>query len=960
MKLQRILILLLANLAVMLPGFAAENWSVKPLPTMDKLPSKLVRNLFHDNEGFLWFSSDNILCRDDGFHVAKFYSDAARRIRHITQDSVGRIVISTNKGVWLLDKKDSHQISVDPKGIYFRNVEATYVTSEGDLWLALKGELRRYSKDLKLKKIYPISDRGGRPTYVSGFCEARDGSIYMTSFSRGVYKYDKRKDQFTMYRPIDHDVPLGKIIEDRKNNYFWIYDHRGGIYRFSPDSPTPYVRSQARAYWEPEMAFSRLIDMAQDEKYGYIWGLGSSKVMVFKPESDGTLTPLNHPVTDRFAGAVMSSLLPWGNNMFISGEDRETVVVNLEGNQAMPFNLESLRTKYNLPPIISDLKPNTQNGIIWMLQERSGLMLYDMKSEKIAYHDDFPKLEHLRLRVGSIIATSQFHKGGVWVAQRRSQAIFAIIHDDMTMQMVDSVVIDHVLEPSVSISRVMEDSQGRVWMGTTSGIYSYDLHRRSLYCTLNNVGSISGITETADRRIFALSSDSGLYEISGNKARKIRFEGVDLVNGSALAADPDNHIWIGTTEGSVYEYNPRTDKMTEHTKSELGFESEIKQILFGKDGHGWIFSDSKLIEFNPQTNLFYTYLSEKDIPLFRFMTATMMGDMGEVCLLGGVGGVSLISPTVQLNNEQTDITPIISDIWANGETRLLTPTAKSNLKNNRLTIESNDRNVEIYFAAMNCQEPGKVRFKYKMEGVDKDWQVTDFGDSKVAYTNLPSRTCTLLVKAIDEYGRESTKESRFQIKRKPYWYESWWAILIYIALICMAFGMLLYSYLRRTKQKNNEIWQDSKEMMKMKNYLESTVELPDEEFRKLDRILVEKATKCVEDNLDDPDFGVNNLAEAVNMSRSTFTRKIKAVTGQTPLDFIRKIRMMHACHLLESKNYTVSQVAEMVGFSDRRYFTTSFGKEMGVTPKEYINGLRRADKERGSNGEKTENQEGEK
>lgn len=151
-------------------------------------------------------------------------------------------------------------------------------------------------------------------------------------------------------------------------------------------------------------------------------------------------------------------------------------------------------------------------------------------------------------------------------------------------------------------------------------------------------------------------------------------------------------------------------------------------------------------------------------------------------------------------------------------------------------------------------------------------------------------------------------------------------------------------YQRRLTAKNEEMWSDSEEMLKMRSYLTSPVTLPEEEFQKLDRVLLEKATKVVEANLDDSDFDVNTLAAGVNMSRSTFSRKIKSITGKTPLDFIRGIKMQHACSLLESKNYTISQVAEMVGFSDRRYFTASFGKEIGVSPREYQNGMRKENK----------------
>lgn len=86
------------------------------------------------------------------------------------------------------------------------------------------------------------------------------------------------------------------------------------------------------------------------------------------------------------------------------------------------------------------------------------------------------------------------------------------------------------------------------------------------------------------------------------------------------------------------------------------------------------------------------------------------------------------------------------------------------------------------------------------------------------------------------------------------------------------------------------MWADSKEMIKMRTYLDSKVNLPEPEFVQLDKLLLEKAVKAVEDNLTEPDFDVTTLADAMNMSRSTLTRKLKAITGRTPLDFIRTLR----------------------------------------------------------------------
>lgn len=66
-------------------------------------------------------------------------------------------------------------------------------------------------------------------------------------------------------------------------------------------------------------------------------------------------------------------------------------------------------------------------------------------------------------------------------------------------------------------------------------------------------------------------------------------------------------------------------------------------------------------------------------------------------------------------------------------------------------------------------------------------------------------------------------------------------------------------------------------------------------------------------------MNVENLCDAMNMSRSSLYNKIKALTNDSPSDFIRKVRMNEASILLKSKRYTVSEVSDMMGFSDPKY-----------------------------------------
>lgn len=113
------------------------------------------------------------------------------------------------------------------------------------------------------------------------------------------------------------------------------------------------------------------------------------------------------------------------------------------------------------------------------------------------------------------------------------------------------------------------------------------------------------------------------------------------------------------------------------------------------------------------------------------------------------------------------------------------------------------------------------------------------------------------------------------------------------------------------------------------------VKISDLEFTSLDQHLLEKAVKVVEANLTDPEFDVEVLSSKVNMSRSTLSRKIKTMTGLTPLEFTRNIKMKHACHMLDDNKMTISEIAAALGYTNRKYFTACFKEEFGKTPSDY-------------------------
>jgi AraC-like DNA-binding protein len=107
-----------------------------------------------------------------------------------------------------------------------------------------------------------------------------------------------------------------------------------------------------------------------------------------------------------------------------------------------------------------------------------------------------------------------------------------------------------------------------------------------------------------------------------------------------------------------------------------------------------------------------------------------------------------------------------------------------------------------------------------------------------------------------------------------------------------------------------------------------------------DKMLVEKATAIVEKHLNDKSFVIDNLANEIGISTSSLYRKLKVLTNQSPTEFVRYIRLKKAIKLMSDGNTNVDEVGFAVGFNSHSYFTSSFKKQYGKTPSEYLNDLR--------------------
>jgi AraC-like DNA-binding protein len=113
-------------------------------------------------------------------------------------------------------------------------------------------------------------------------------------------------------------------------------------------------------------------------------------------------------------------------------------------------------------------------------------------------------------------------------------------------------------------------------------------------------------------------------------------------------------------------------------------------------------------------------------------------------------------------------------------------------------------------------------------------------------------------------------------------------------------------------------------------------QLDDVSLKSPDAKLLDRIMECVNKNLNNSDLNVDMIADQAGISRVHLHRKMKELTGQTPHDFIRNLRLKKAAQLLTIQGMNVTEVMYACGFSNAASFSTLFKKVYGMSPRDYM------------------------
>ena len=299
-----------------------------------------------------------------------------------------------------------------------------------------------------------------------------------------------------------------------------------------------------------------------------------------------------------------------------------------------------------------------------------------------------------------------------------------------------------------------------------------------------------------------------------------------------------------------------------------------------------------------------------------------------------------------------------------------------------LVLKSDENSFTLQLSDLPFADHPTAVYAYRLEGSDHEWHYLDKGNLDISYNGLSYGDYHLTVHVLDGEGNIGDEVYQLEISVLPPWYLTIWCKLFYLTLLIVSIAWIINSHfvkkqLQETEKQKAEILEQVKARMEfyanlagdlktavehrsfdeVSHVVSSTLEVditsddaPDAmkvqmvngpqpevvELDEQDQRLLDQIKEVIDENMVDSNFNVTMLQEKMGMGNKQLYRKVKALTGQTPVELIRDMRLRKAAKLLKAGKFSVSEVMYTVGFSNSSYFSKCFSKLFGMSPSEYM------------------------
>ncbi len=924
-----LLLLLLVPHALMA---AMAGYVQRHLYTQDQLPVSAIHSVYRDTEGYLWYGTVNGLCRDDGYRLQVFrpgFLQAQDRvIGCMMEDANGHLWLGSDNGLFWLDKADYTIRPLAPERWEGDRINQILPDETGQGYIVQSRSRITWTDSIgnPLKEYYR-QDAQGNDIGIHWMSLLR-AKAYVSFEDGTLYYINRARDVLTPIALPDGMEWITCMDTDKQHEGLWLIEASGKVYHFDATGQDytfePYTCDALIGKWAYKML--------QNPYDGTLWLLNTTGLKAYRQQEGRHLTTVYSSMEDVPTNHMFASI--WCDSLFtfVAAFDCKNFMLRPKEDV---FDYTSLQTLSNRVSFNTSVMAMAEagEGWWWVFQERTGLCLTHTQTGQVVLYSDCQQSRTYELDKGRVIAPSA---KGVWVNHDKKMHVYRMTRQGASMRVEADLDLSRKSHPAEFVTQLLEDDAQQLWVGTNLGLYVFDAATLNPLADYPKLGYASTLKTDEHGHVWVSTIEGQLYDFTNATQKTCHELGNPL---SALCFMPDGDLWIGTQLGRVFRYKPNPRTLEDYSEK-IGLNGDrVNQLQDDAYGHLWIETNQRILEYNPRNHASHVFkTNDFGIPLTRFLPTSTMKDQEGRIYFGGIPGVMRFTPSNRLDRQGDFVTPRITDVMVMKHS-LLFDTLVERQNTERITLKPNDRDLEIFFSSLDPYDVSLVRYAYRLKGVDRDWKYTVVGQHSAFYNQFDKGHYTFELKATDRNGLWSDSIAVLEIERLPAFYESTLAYVIYCLLTLLALAALIYWVHRQDNKKNEQMWSDSQAMLSMREYINDDTpadeRLPESEFRYLDQAFIENVTKVVVDHLEASDFSVEELAAAVNVSKSTLTRKMKSISGMSPLDFIRYQKMRQAKLWLQDKDRNVTEIAISLGYSDRKYFTACFKKEFGMTPTDY-------------------------
>lgn len=873
------------------PGkFLVDEWKVSR-----GLPSDTINAMVQTRDGYLYIGTNKELVRFDGlkFEIIDFYPDNKnvrnRRISALFVDKNGVLWIGHAGGLTRY-KNRSFKTFSSRDGLSGERISGIFADSSGSLWI---GTANNYLNRMDRGTFSLFAaEMGLQGKFITAILEDSHGFLWVSTLLDGLHRFQYGKFTKVSVPGMTHRHSLHALYEDRAG-FLWIGTNMG-LFRVKDEEVKIYTTRDG-------LSDNRVNEILTDSD-GNLWV--------------GTVNGLNR-LREGIDGKVHIESCFKNHYINCLFEDREKSLWVGTNGSALKRLREGVFTTYSTEKGVANFVSSLyedKRGTIWIGTDYG--QLYFFKDDRFV---EFPiEKDILDLRIRTLGEDLQ---GRVLVGTIRD-GVFRVGERGLS-----KYPLQDALSGSI-IQAIFKDSKNHLWIGTMGkglfhihqGVFKHYSIGDGL---LSNV--IINIVEDKSGAIWVTTSQ-GINFLQDRQFKQVKryLEGVFTL---AVYEDNAGTFWIGTLGRGLFRF--KDGKFAVLTReNELG-SNNIFQILEDQREYLWMSSDVGILR-----------VSKKEVDSF------FNGEAGKVnCIVYGISdglksvecnswgrdgavktgqgefwfatkkGVSVVQPG-KLKTEKLPPPPVIIErIVVNGET------GENFSSPNRF---KDSDTIEIYFTAAAFIALERVKFKYRLAGVDKNWLFLKRGEKRVVkYANLPVGEYTFTVTACSSDGVWNEKGASLTLSVSSGFPVSGFILILFFLGIISS--VLLWYGLRKKVFPGKE---------EVKKYKTSTLdrEKAEEIVKKLNHLLE------YEHVYRDEKVSLQSLARELSISYHLLSQVINEQLHKNFFELINTYRIEEAKKRLADPKEgarSILAIAYDVGFNTKAAFNRVFKKHAGMTPSQY-------------------------